>query len=183
MYLGHTDDQLLALLYEGDRNAFEAIYYRYAPGLLAFTKKTIYDAEECNEIVQDIFESLWSRHAELEIGSLESYLFSAARYLMIKYFRRSRLTREYAEHFTFFESAYDTMGEDERDQEMLRARMMKAIEGLAGHCRTALKLRLHENLSNGEIAIRMNITKETVEHYMVKAIRTLRTKLTIENSR
>lgn len=186
MHLTNSDEELLERLNDGDRSAFEAIYHRYAPSLLAFTRKTISNKDECSEIVQDIFESLWKRRGHLNVQSLKAYLFSAARYLMIRYFRRARLTREYAEHFTVFEPAYDSIADsivENLDDEIIREKLLKAIDGLVGHCRIALKLRLQENLSNSEIAERMNITKGTVELYMVKAVRQLRADFNIGNSR
>lgn len=40
--------------------------------------------------------------------------------------------------------------------------------------RTAFTLRLNENLSNDQIANRMNISKGTVEHYMMRTLKHLR---------
>jgi RNA polymerase sigma-70 factor (ECF subfamily) len=183
MEVAYDDDQLVSRLQNGDRSAFEAIYRRYVATLLSFTRKTIHDSEECREIVQDIFESLWRRRSEQKITSLKAYLFRAARNGMIDYFRKAQLVREYAEHFTLFESAYESSTDEERSEDAIREKLLRAIEGLADRCRMALNLRIRENLSNSEIAERMNITKGTVELYMVKAVKQLRAQFHIEDSR
>lgn len=179
----HSDDYLIDQLKLNDRSAFEIIYKRYANELTSYIRKTLGDSDECKEIIQEIFESLWVRRHTVEIISLKAYLFTAARFGMTKYFRRARLMREYAEHFTLFEAAYESLPESERDEDVVRDKLRRAIEGLADRCRTALKLRLDENLSYKEIAERMNVTTGTVEGFIVKARNQLKAQFRIGDSR
>jgi DNA-directed RNA polymerase specialized sigma24 family protein len=76
--------------------------------------------------------------------------------------------RKYEEHYKFFEVMYESTEEEERSPEAIHAMLIKTISVLPYRCQIAIKLRLHENLSNGEIAEPMNITKKTVEVYMLK---------------
>jgi RNA polymerase sigma factor (sigma-70 family) len=48
------------------------------------------------------------------------------------------------------------------------------LEKLPARCQEAFQLRLRQNLSNGEIARRLNIKKGTVERYMIVAMSHLR---------
>jgi RNA polymerase sigma factor (sigma-70 family) len=179
----HTDEQLVDHLRVDDRLAFEMIYKRYAHHLHSYIRRTLHDSDECKEIIQEIFESLWVRRHSVQIESLKAYLFTAARFLMAKYFRRARLIREYAEHFTLFEAAYESLPEHERDEEAAHDKLRRAIDGLADRCRVALQLRLDENLSYREIAERMNVTTGTVEGFIVKARNQLKAQLRIGDSR
>jgi RNA polymerase sigma-70 factor (family 1) len=164
------DDVALVLrLREGDTGAFEMIYCQYASDLFAYARKNIQAKEDCEEIIQDVFESLWSRRGDLHVTSLRHYLFSMVRYKLIRHFHSKRLKRRYAEHFLLFESVYDNAGENERDPETLRLRIEETIAALPERCQVAMRLRFHENLSNTEIAQRMNITKRAVEKHMYKA--------------
>ena len=83
------------------------------------------------------------------------------------------MRKKYAEHYTLFEAVYDTIPEYPNEVSMT-AHIERSISRLPLRCQTAFKLRLHENLSNGDIAKRMNITKKTVEVYMLKAFDHLR---------
>jgi RNA polymerase sigma factor (sigma-70 family) len=151
--------------------------------MFAYIEATLSDRNEAMEIVQGIFEKLWQRRAVLEIESLRSYLLSSARYGMVAYFRRSRKTRQFAEHYTLFEAVYESLPEAERDENTMEEKLSKAIERLAGRCRTALKLQINENLTYKEIAQRMNVTAGTVELFIVKARAELKAQLRIGNSR
>ena len=179
----HTDEQLLVLLGEGDHVAFTIIYHRYTKDIFDYVRKTIGDRNEASEIVQSIFESLWARRECLHIESLRSYLLSAARYSMVAYFRRSKRSKQYAEHFTLFEAVYESLPESERTEQLITERLSQAMETLPDRCRTAIKLQLNEDLTYKEIAQRMNVTVGTVENFIVKARAQLKAQLRIGNTR
>jgi len=167
---------LLQALATGDNEAFSLIYHRYVPELLRFTRRTVFRPEDAEEIVQDVFESLWVRRTRLgHVVSLRSYLYSAVRYKLIRYINHSQVRKRYEEHYRLFESLFDALPEDGRVQEGLLGRLLAALEDLPSRCSEAMNLRLTQNLSNSEIATRMGISKETVENYMVKALAHLKT--------
>lgn len=177
-YLHHTDTELLTLLIEGNHRAFEAIYRRYASDLYRFARKNISAKEDCEEIVHDVFESLWVRHSELnEVEALNNYLFSMVKYKVIRYLKHSKVIKKYNEHFKLFEAVYDNSAMDTRDAETIQAIIQQCLSELPERCQYAMNLRLNENLSNGDIAKRMNIEKRTVENYMARALNHLRESL------
>ena len=54
-----SDETLLELLKNEDRLAFNILYNRYWKKLYNITNKRIKDREAAEEIVQDLFTSLW----------------------------------------------------------------------------------------------------------------------------
>jgi RNA polymerase sigma-70 factor (family 1) len=169
LYQNHDELELLTLLNSGDEAAFESIYKKYASDLFRYARKNISTKEDCEEIVQEVFISLWERHGSLRIGSLRHYLFTMVRYKIIRYFQHRRVKKKYADHFRLFEAVYENAQEEERDSFSLQKVIDKSLAQLPERCQVAVRLRLTENLSNGEIAKRMSITKKTVEVYMFKA--------------
>jgi len=177
LFQNHDDSELVDQLVGGDREAFEVIYRKYASHLYRFARKNIPLKEDCEEMIQDVFESLWIRHESLEIDSLSSYLFASIRYMIIRYFSKQRLRNKFAEHYQLFESLYDATEKESQNPEALGSIVLEKIQGLPERCQLALRLRLTENLSNADIARRMNISKKTVEFYMSKALNHLRNTL------
>jgi RNA polymerase sigma-70 factor (family 1) len=171
-----SDAELLTLLSQGNARAFEVIYNRYVGMLFGYARKTISNKPECEEILQEVFTSLWTRRATLQIQSLKYYLLNAVRYKIIRHIQHNVVKRKYARHYQLFEAAYEAAAEPGQtpDAEVVQAMLIQAIEELPTRCQMAIKLRLLENLSNSEIAQRMNITKKTVEVYMLKAFAHLR---------
>lgn len=171
-----TDAELVAALNRGDKKAFEIIYRTYVSPLTRYARKNIYTKEDCEEIIQEIFESLWARHKTLRIEVLHSYLMKMVRYKIIRYYQHAAIKRKYAEYFILFEAVYNQLDHvDAADASPVQALIDKSITQLPGRCQAALQLRLKENLSNVEIAKRMNISKKTVENYIVMALNHLRT--------
>lgn len=174
-YHDHTDTELLASLQMGNDSAFEEIYNRYLRKLIAFARKNIKVKEDCEEIIQNIFLDLWSRRAHLaHITSLEAYLYQMVRYSVVRYFQHKKVIQKFEAHYAFFEVMYENPQTEFDKKEDLREQLMKSLTGLPDRCREALRLRIFENLSNGEIADRMSITKGTVENYMVTAFEHIR---------
>lgn len=173
-YPDHSDAELVSLLRTGDKLAFEVIYHRYAAGLYRYARKSVPVREDCEEMVQDVFESLWIRHEGLEIDSLRRYLFKSVRYMVIRYIQHRGVRQRYAEHYKVFASLYDMGNADTESAESLGKAIMTKLEGLPERCRMAIKLRISDNLSNQEVAEKMNISRRTVELYISRALRHLR---------
>jgi RNA polymerase sigma-70 factor (ECF subfamily) len=174
-YHNHSDTELLALLILGDAQAFEVIYRRYVSNLYRYARKNISVKEDCEEMVHDIFESLWLRRRELgHVTALNAYLFKMIRYKIIRYFQHNSVKKRYAEHYALFEALYENSSDNDRDQQSMERMIAKGLANLPERCQMAVKLRLTENLSNADIARRMNIKKSTVENYIVAALSHLR---------
>lgn len=171
---GHTDHELVHLLKQGDQQAFEVIYRRYVKDLYRLARKYL-QKEDCEEIIHDVFESLWIRKESLSIASLKHYLLTSVRYMVIRHFRHNDVKRKYAGLYRAFEIGYETFdGEGFKDPETIKEILLQNIRDLPERCQEAIRLRITENLSNSEIAARMNIHKRTVELYIFKAFSHLR---------
>ena len=174
----HTlrDSELLPLIKQGNQAAFETIYRRYAKHLFGYALRRIGIREDCEEIVHDVFESLWKRRRELTIASLKHYLFNSVRYMVIRYFSHRGVIRKYADHYRLFEAIYDSANDEypQHDPHAIHSLLLQQIQKLPDRCQEAIRLRLTENLTNSEIAERMNINKSTVQLYISKAFAYLR---------
>ncbi|PZR26908.1 MAG: hypothetical protein DI538_26135 [Azospira oryzae] len=174
-YHNHMDTELVDLFKLGDQRAFEVIYHRYAKDLYRYARKSVQAKEDCEEMVHDVFESLLSRRESLNITSLRHYLFNSIRYMIIRSFSHRDVKRKFIEHYTAFETEYDMLEAEQRhDPEAVHARLLQNLDGLPERCQEAIRLRITENLSNGEIASRMNINKRTAELYIFRAFSHLR---------
>ncbi len=175
-YHNLRDSELLALIKQGNQGAFETIYRRYAKHLFAYAIRRLRIREDCEEIVHDVFESLWKRRSELTITSLKHYLFNSVRYMIIRYFSHRGVIQKYADHYRLFEAVYESANDEypQHDPHAIHSLLLQHIQKLPDRCQEAIRLRLTENLTNSEIAERMNINKTTVQLYISKAFAHLR---------
>src|SRR5277367_1900149 len=92
-----TDEQLIALLKQGDEQAFAEIYNRYAESLAGFAASKLYDLDDARDILHDMFVKLWENRVQIHITSnLQSYLFAIIRHRIIDKIRKNVTREEYA---------------------------------------------------------------------------------------
>lgn len=81
-----NDIALLDLLKEGDESAFTEIYNQYWERLYFMAHKRLQSAQDAEEIVQQVFMTLWHKRASLSIQSLPFYLSAMVRYAIYRHF-------------------------------------------------------------------------------------------------
>lgn len=179
IYSKYTDQELTFLLRSGNEAAFTEIFKRYSALLYKHTFNKIRDAEEARDIVQEVFSKLWSKHAELDFKTLNvaGYLYSTARNAVFDLLRHKTYVDAYAASYTKFTAGgiaeTDYLVREKQFAEIIEAEIAALPSGM----RTVFELRRIENLSNKEIAERLNLSEHTVKDQMKKALRILRPKI------
>ncbi len=168
------DSEIVQQLREGDRHAFELIFRHYYKSLYQYVRHQVTVKEDCEEILQDVFSTLWLRREDTFITSLKHYLFTATKHRVVDYFRKAKTRRHFEEEYQMFEIAYSSLPGTDRNPDAIRKVLEDIISSLPNRCQLAMKLRISENLSHKEIAERMNITTKTVETYMLTAFEHIR---------
>ena len=69
----YSEDQLVALLKQQSREAFNYIYDNYAAVLLGVIKRIVYDDETARDILQETFVKIWDNIARYDPGKGRIY--------------------------------------------------------------------------------------------------------------
>lgn len=171
-----SDIQLLKLLRTGDRHAFSAIYSRYWKKLFTVAANKTGTAEEAEEIVQDIFISLWQRRYSIEITStLEAYLAVCVKYRVLKVLASRYRYQKYVDYNSRLVSEGNNSTLEWLEFEELKSKLEGLIEKLPEKCRLIYKLSRDQGMSQKQIASKCEISEKTVEAHIGKALRVLRT--------
>lgn len=95
LFMRDTNDiALLALLKDGDETAFTEIYNQYWEPLYFMAHKRLQSAQDAEEIVQQVFLTLWHKRADLSIQSLPFYLAAMVRYAIYRHFANLNRKKE-----------------------------------------------------------------------------------------
>ena len=168
-----TDQQILEHLAKSDARAFDFIYQKYFQKLYGAAYKRLQNRELTEEVVQELFISLWERRAELTIsGTLDGYLFSSIKYLTIAQFKKNNLFEQYSSTIIPEESDLNFTEEMVAFDELNEA-YQKALQTLPERCRQVFVLK-RTGLSQREISEKLDISEKTVENQMTKALKILR---------
>lgn len=173
----HTEP--ISLIKAEDEKTFESLYNLFADRLYHYVYCRVRSKAQTEEIVQEIFVSLWRNRKKLEINtSWESYLFGAAKYKILSFIRSEKVRKKYAEDFTIFASKhYDNSIEEMTDLMDLQFVVNEKIAELPEKCQTAFRMSRMEHEPIPRIAEKMNISTGTVENYISRALKHLRTSL------
>ena len=174
----YSDGTLLEQLRAQDVPAFEEIYRRYWRVLYAIAYRRIQSREISEEIVQDIFTSLWVNRRTTIIQSLPAYLTTAVKYKVINH-----LSREMSHHVYTHEqqkrgiALQDNCTEESVLLDDLNGALEREIEKLPAKRRQIVRLHKNEDLSLKQVATRMGISEKTAENQYGKALKVLKLNL------
>jgi RNA polymerase sigma-70 factor (family 1) len=176
-YKVFNEDILLKLLKAGDGAALEEIYSRYGETVFLTALQKVRSKEIAEELVQNLFVSLWTKKEQLNIQHLESYLLSAIRYKVIDYIK-SKIIHERYYQFAKEQSAVDENSSESRVllQELTIA-IDNAIKQLPVKTQEIFRLSRYENRSNKEIAQSMNLSEKAVQYHVTQSLKFMRAHL------
>ncbi len=162
-YKSYTDQELVSLLKSGDELAFENLYLRYWDKLLYFASQKTGDIMDAENVVQDVFISLWNRRFSLNVSSeFSHYLVVSVKYRIIKLFEKQRNQRLHEERSL---AAYDLLDDSTQhylDLEELRNRLEAFICKLPEKSAVIYRMSKQEEISHKEIALKLGISEDAV---------------------
>ncbi|MDR6785263.1 RNA polymerase sigma-70 factor (family 1) [Pedobacter africanus] len=177
-YSTYTDQELLALLKQGNDAAFTEIYDRFSGPLYVFAFRKLKNEDEAKDVVQEIFIVLWNRHAELDFhSSLSAYLFKAVHNRALNLFVHQRYHETYISSFEAYLNTYAKDADELLMEKELAAIIDQEIALLPEKMREIFLLSRKEQLSHKEVAERLGISELTVKTQIKRALKVLRLRL------
>jgi RNA polymerase sigma-70 factor (ECF subfamily) len=176
-YEGHDDAALTQALAQGDELAFREIYERHWYGLFQAVRHKLGSQETAEEIVQEIFTSLWQKRAESSITHLSSYLHTAVKFRVIDFLRTEYHRKHYLTIGRPPEAELDFSTEEAVAANDLSAALASSVEQLPEQTREVFRLSRTEHRTVPEIAALLNISPKTVEYHLTRALKLLRSGL------
>lgn len=182
-----SDEELLAKMKIGSNSAFTELYHRYWKKLFTAAANKTQHLDEAEDIVQQVFVSIWNRREELDIrSSLSSYLAVAVKYRVLKYLN----ARFKQKHFTDLiadsvleESVLNEIADDSTQEwlefQEINERLQSLIDALPEKCQLVYKMSRIEGRSHKDIAKSLELSEKTIEWYITKALKFIRNGLKV----
>jgi RNA polymerase sigma factor (sigma-70 family) len=168
-----TDQQLLELLAKGNELAFKQLYDRYSAKvyntLLSYTK----NAEDAEELLQDVFLTIYNSAASYRSESkVSTWVYRVSVNKSLDFLRKKNSQKRFGIFSSLYrkdsvEILYESVDfahpgvklENQEDAKLL----FKVIDGLSENQKTAFILTQIEDLPQQEVAEIMKITRKAVE--------------------
>jgi RNA polymerase sigma-70 factor (ECF subfamily) len=184
------DQTIVAAVRGGDIAAFEQLFTQHYAVLVRFAASYTYDHALAEEIVGDVFTTLWNRRAGWTIRtSVEAYLFGIVRLRLTDAWRvrsrRAQLDSAYANDVALAmtgTTVSDTTSESVGEEDAVDQKITQAIATLPRRYREIVILRYHREMEYEEIAEALGLSKAAVYQQISRAIKMLRAALGIAAS-
>lgn len=160
-----------------DNQSFKDAYTDYFEIVCRFLNYYTRDYQAIEEVVQDVFVSLWVDYEGKEIRFIKTFLYNSARNRMLNYLRAEENHTILLEKWARIELERSE-SVDCVDRESFYLLLQAAVESLPEKCKEIFILSREDQLSYKEIAEVKEISVKTVENQMGIALKKIREYLT-----
>lgn len=176
MYSSLSDYDLQLLIAENrNKSAFEVLYARYWEKVFTICNNRLQDAEAAEDIVQDVFISIWQHSNLQKINNMSAYLYQATKFSVIKYLNRvSRYDTVDPQNMGFLDQLDYLDLNDALNYKEIHSLIMDGVEHLPPQTKLIFKYSRIDHLNSKEIASKLDISPRTVENQIGKALKVLR---------
>lgn len=177
-FLLYSDEELMREIKANNMIAFDVLYKKYCKKLYKFGYSILKSEEETENLIQDVFLNLWeNRHKVEKDSSIKSYVFTIAYNSAISVIRKKARESEFVEYLKSLQEINEAPVNVELEYNELTNKLDEIIKALPERQKEVYLLHKVENLKYNEIAERLNISVNTIENHMSRALKTIRKKL------
>lgn len=172
---GRVTREVVEGLIDGDPRAFDITYLTYRDPLLGFVSRLVNSYATGEEIVQELFVTLWEKRSTIDPGQgIKRFLFVMARNRSIDFLRKNKKMR--ALSVSLDEAEGVGTSSTTPDQPMLERELTIMLDislsNMPEQRRAVYQLSL-DGLDTSEIAEQLGITRENVRQHLSRARRDL----------
>lgn len=175
-YMNIKQEAFIERINSKQRDAFHELFREFFQALVMYAMKYVSIQEEAEDIVQDVFVSVWEKEEKfLSYQSFRVFLYRSVRNTCLNLVKHKLVEKKYA---TYKETYSEILGDEEYDwvQEEIYRKLFRVIDELPPRCREVFLLSL-DGLKNEEIAAQLHITLLTVKTQKKKALRYIRERM------
>jgi len=169
--------ELLLEIRNGDNKAFGKFFRSSCQPLVNFTYRFVKDIRIAEELVQDVFVSIWQNRTRINPDlDFKVYLFKAAKNKALNYLKGLKANDNLLLNIDLSSCRVKTPYDGLNEKEIGEA-IAQGLENLPDKCRLIFAMNRFDGLTYKEIAETLNISIKTVETQMGRALKFLRKSL------
>jgi RNA polymerase sigma-70 factor (ECF subfamily) len=174
----YSDEELMQEIKADNMFAFDLIYNKYSKKLYKFGYSLLKSHEETENLVQDVFLNLWENRNKVEKdSSIKSYIFAITYNSAISILRKKAMESKFVEYLKSLQIINEKPVNMELEYTELTNKINEIVYALPQRQKEVYLLHKVEALKYSEIAVLLNISVNTIENHMSRALKTIRKKL------
>jgi RNA polymerase sigma-70 factor (family 1) len=170
------DDRLMwKALIDGDQEAFEQVYKFYGKRIHFICRNKFFMSnEDAEEVIQDTFIRIWQNRGKLDATkSVNAYILAVAKSIILNNIRKHASALAYR-NYLILKPDCESDTENQVVLHDLEDNLKKVLDDLPPQRKTIFILSKFHDMSNDEIAAKLNICKRTVENQLYRAMKTVK---------
>ncbi len=169
-------DRIVQEIKEGNEHSFQQIFHAYYENLCHYAFTILRDMDDAEDIVQSMFLKIWEKRQTLIIThTVKAYLYKAVYHQCLNYFDHRAVRVKFKERKAVEHDKEVQHPEVFPDE--LEERIIAAINTLPKQCRTIFMMSRYQEMKYVEIARVLDISVNTIENQISKALRILRERI------
>lgn len=165
-------------LNKGDVSSFSLLFNRYYSGLVVYANQFLGSTANAEDIVNDVFTSLWERRAIITPDFyLKGYLFTSVRNRCLNHIEHLRIQTEYQKYILEKGDIGGSLTWEYFVEAELRELIEKALDKLPPQRKKVFLMNRFENKTAAQIAEELQLSPRTIEKHIEKALQSLRADL------
>ena len=170
------EEDIINAIREANTVAFQNVFDSCYESLCGYAFSILRDTAEAEDVVQSVFMKLWEKRDLLEIRqSVRSYLFRAVYNQCLNHIEHRSVKSRYQAYSQL--EAVEAASDPEPFPDELDQRIRTAVDNLPPQCKKIFVMSRYDGLRYPEISSRLNISVNTIQNQICKALRLLRTEL------
>lgn len=173
----YDEKALLTRLVAGDGEAFSHLFHHYQDPLTQFIERFVKIPQVAEDLSQEVFLKIWQQRAKLgEIRSFRSFLFIVARNHTLNTLQIAG--RSQAAIGAITREGLSRRAPDPADDQVITREyqefLRRAIDSLPPRSREVFRLCREQQLSYGDVAAQLGISRHSVKNHMVYSMKVLK---------
>ena len=168
---------LIRELQRSNAKAFEFLYKEYHARLYNFCMSIIRNKQDAEGMVQEVFIAVWENREKLdENKSFSGFIYSIAKNKTLNKIKQNLSRRVYLEYLQTENQVLDEVASDFESRELMDF-LLKTIQELPEKSKEIFLLSRNEGLTYKQIAAKLDVTENVVDHQIRKSLKYIREKL------
>ncbi|PVH24269.1 RNA polymerase sigma factor [Sphingobacterium corticibacter] len=161
---------------EIDSSAFREIYDVYWHKVYKYASRILADSELAQDVVQQVFVSLWERRAHLDLNNVEAYLIRAIKFACLATLRKQQKQRSLDEKDYLWSASSHATDEYSLGKDLAR-HLNKILATLSKDEEYIFRMRFEDGLDNRTIAANLMLSEKTIRNKLCTTLGFVRRKL------
>ncbi|KAF0237012.1 MAG: RNA polymerase sigma-70 factor expansion family [Prolixibacteraceae bacterium] len=166
-----SDSELAGKVKTGEKKAYQELFERYAPRISRFSLSYLKNNADAEELVQDVFLKIWEKRDNLDQSkNIKAFIFKVAVNTIYDFIRHKNIENAFSDFVrsnseTSSNNTWHTVIFDE-----MQENLQKLVAQLPEQQQKIFQLSREEGLTSKEIAVKLNLSKRTVENHLYRAV-------------